>query len=476
MKPEIVAETRDDTGDPFIKALGLRDLVLMNVVAIVSLRWIARGARIGPASVTLWILACLSFFVPLAYVLSKLARRYPEQGGVYTWVRRAFGPGHGFICGWCLWVNNLFYFPSLLLFAAANLALVFGPGPSSAEGQSGASLTGGRAYFVLFVLAGIWITAAVSIVGWRMGKWLQNLGSLGIWIPGGLLILAGITVLVRDGSATSFAGDALVPRGEALETIGVWSAMCFAFSGFEITSFVGQEVRDARRTIPLGIAIAGMLTTIFYIAGSAALLFAIPSNELKELSGVADAVELAASRIGLSGLGPLTGALVAAAAVAGTASWTAGAARVPFAAGVDHVMPQAFARLHPRYRTPHVALVVQSLASTAIFLASLFLTVAGSQSSVQDAYDILVNLTILVYFIPYLYLFAAFVRLRASDVGLTPVTIAAVGFAATAVSLGLTFVPPPGAQIVTYELNLILQAAVIIGIGVVLYWRSRRRA
>ena len=91
----------------------------MNIVAVVGLRWIARGARAGPESVTLWILACLAFFVPLAAAVAELSSRYPEQGGVYVWVRRAFGLGHGFICGWCLWVNNLFYFPSVLLFGAA---------------------------------------------------------------------------------------------------------------------------------------------------------------------------------------------------------------------------------------------------------------------------------------------------------------------------------------------------------------------
>lgn len=461
-----MSDTRNGDG-PFIKALGLWDVVLMNVVAIISLRWIARGARMGPPSVTLWVLACLAFFVPLAYVISSLSRRYPEQGGLYVWVRRAFGPAHGFVCGWCLWVNNLFYFPSLLLFGAANLALMFG--------ARGESLTASRAYFVLFVLAGIWATSLVSIAGLRTGKWLQNAGSIGVWIPAGLLLWAGTVALMRDGSATPFGGGAMLPRGDVLETIGVWSAMCFAFSGFEITTLVGQEVRDARRTIPLGVAIAGAVTTAFYIAGSAALLIAIPFGELKELSGVTDAVELVGQRVGLSGIGPITGGLVAAYAIAGTASWTAGAARVPFAAGMDNVMPSAFARLHPRYRTPHVALLVQGTASTALFLVSLFLSRAGSQASVQDAYDILVNLTILIYFIPYLYLFAAFVRLpRADGRGGLPNLLAGIGFVATAVSLALTFVPPPGAQVLTYELNLIVQAAVMLGIGLLFYRRAGR--
>jgi glutamate:GABA antiporter len=448
----------------FFKVLGLRDVVLMNIVAVVGMRWIARGARTGPPSVTLWILAWIAFFVPLALAVSALARKYPEQGGVYAWVRRAFGAGHGFICGWCLWVNNLFYFPSLLLFGAANFAAIGGDGWQA----MGAS----RWYSVAFVLAGIWIAAGINIVGLRWGKWLQNAGSLGVWIPAGLLIGCGALALSRFGSATAFTPDAMVPRGDVLETVALWSAMCFAFSGFEITSLIGQEIDRPERTIPRGIFIAGAVTTVVYIAGSASVLVAVPVSSLKELSGITDAVQMVAGRVGLSGLGVLTGALLTLNALAGTASWTAGAARVPFAAGVDAAMPRAFARLHPRYRTPHVALLVQSLAASAIFLASVFFTVAGRSTSIQEAYDILVNLTILIYFVPYLYLFAAQLRLLPD----APRWAAIVGLIATAISLALTFVPPPGANALTYEVNLIAQAAVMLGLGVGLYLYSRARA
>src|SRR5207302_6309772 len=127
--------------------------------------------------------------------------------------------------------------------------------------------------------------------------------------------------------------------------------------------------------------------------------------------------------------GALTGGLLALNALAGTASWTAGAARVPFAAGVDSVMPAAFARLHPRYLTPHVALVVQSLVSSVIFLVSVFFTLSGRATSIQEAYDILVNLTILIYFIPYLYLFVAQMRLLPESSH----ALAWLGFGATAI-------------------------------------------
>ena len=452
------------SGEPtrFIKALGLRDVVLMNIVAVVGMRWIARGARTGPPSVTLWVLAWIAFFVPLALAVSALARKYPEQGGVYAWVRRAFGGGHGFICGWCLWVNNLFYFPSVLLFGAANLAAM--------GGARWETMGASRWYSVLFVLAGIWLAAAISIVGLRLGKWLQNAGSLGVWVPAGVLIGCGMLALTRFGSATPFTAESMVPRGELLDTISLWSAMCFAFSGFEITSLIGQEIKDPERTIPRGIFIAGAVTTLVYIAGSASVLFAVPVSSLKELSGITDAVQLVAGRVGLTGLGALTGGLLALNALAATASWTAGAARIPFAAGVDAAMPRAFARLHPRYRTPHVALIVQSLAASAIFLASVFVSVAGRTTSIQEAYDILVNVTILIYFVPYLYLFAAQVRLLPD----APRWPAALGFAATAISLALTFVPPPGTNALTYEVNLIVQAALTLGVGLGFYAYSRR--
>ena len=116
----------------------------MNVVAVVGLRWITRGARVDAPAVTLWILAWAMFFVPLAAAVSELSSRYPEQGGIYAWSRRAFGPVHGFICGWCLWVNNLFYFPSALLFAAANAAAIFGP--------QGAAMAETRWFSMVFVL------------------------------------------------------------------------------------------------------------------------------------------------------------------------------------------------------------------------------------------------------------------------------------------------------------------------------------
>ncbi len=474
--------TRPDHGT-FIKALGLWDVIAMNIVAVVGLRWIARSARIGAPSVSLWILACLVFFVPLALALIELSSRHPEQGGIYAWVRRAFGPLHGFVCGWCLWVNNLFYFPSLLLFAAANFALVLGP--------TGNGLAENRLYSVVFVLGFLWFCTAINIIGLVAGKWVQHAGSVATWIPAALLIVCGAVAFAKFGSATSFAPSELVPRDDVLTTMSLWSSMCFAFSGFEIASMVGQEVKNPRRTIPLGIILAGIVVTGIYILSSASVLVAVPASELAERSGIADAVDLTTGRLGLAGMGALTGLLLVVASIGGTNSWVAGAGRVPFAAGVDAVLPAAFARLHPRYRTPHVALVVQGLAATLLFLASVFVSLGGGETTVQESYDIMINLTILVYFVPYLYLFAAWIVLRRAEPATQPdqenVTMpggaagmwltAGCGFLATLIAIGLVFVPPPDTEnILNYEANLAGQSLLLFVIGFGFYALARRRS
>jgi glutamate:GABA antiporter len=472
-----------DRDDPrFIKALGLWDVVAMNIVAVVGLRWIARSARVGAPSVSLWLLAWGVFFLPLAAALVELSSRYPEQGGIYAWVRRAFGPLHGYIAGWCMWVNNFIYFPSLLLFAAANFAVVLGP--------AGEGLAENRAYSVAFVLIFLWFTTALNIVGLAAGKWLQHVGNVATWIPASLLIVCGAIAFATFGSATSFAPAELVPREDVLTTMSLWSSMCFAFSGFEIASMIGQEVKNPRRNIPLGIILSGAAVTAIYILSSASVLVAIPASELVERSGIADAVDLVMGRLGLAGLGAMTGLLLAVGAVGGTNSWVAGSARVPFAAGVDSVLPAAFARLHGRYRTPHVALIVQAAAATVLFLTSVFWSSSGEETTVQDAYDVMVNLTILIYFVPYLYLFAAWVRLRRAEPaastdsqimtipgGATGVfLVAACGFLATLIAIALVFVPPPGtASVLSYEISIAGQTVLLFIIGFAFYAFSRRR-
>jgi glutamate:GABA antiporter len=471
---ETVERTDQPEGGPapaseLRRVLGLWDIVFLTVVAVTGLRWISRGARVGAPSVLLWVLAWLAFFVPLALAVSVLARKHPDQGGIYAWVHRAFGPLSSALCGWCLWVNNLFYFPSLLLFAAANAAAMLG--------DYAPGLGDNRAFSTVFVLGFLWFTVVLSIRGFEAGRWLQHVGVIGTWVPVALLILGAAVVAGTIGSQTSFAPAALVPRDDLFGIISLWSGFCFAFAGFEIGAFASQEIRNPERTLPRGIAISGLIVTLIYIAGTAAVLIIVPADVLAERSGIADAVDAAARSIGLPAVGPLTAFLLAASGIAGCASWMAGCARVAYAAAREGQWPAPLGALHPRFKTPHVALLTQGVVATLIFLSSLFLTIGGGTTTVQESYDILVNLTIVVYFVPYLYLFLGLPRLLKGG-ELTPgLRLAAVaGLAATAVSMVLVFVPPAGTEnVLNYEVNLVWQTLAVVGSGFALYWWGRSR-
>jgi glutamate:GABA antiporter len=461
--------TADRPAPELRRVLGLWDIVFFTVVAVTGLRWIPRGARADAPAMALWVLAWLSFFVPLALACSVLARKYPEQGGIYAWVHRAFGPFATALCGGCLWINNLFYFPSLLLFGAANAAAMFGdltPG-----------LADSRLFSTIFVLGFLWFTVGISIQGFEAGRWLQHVGILGTWIPVALLIVAAAVVFGSLGSATSFAPSAMVPRGDVLGMLSLWSAFCFAFAGFEISAFASQEIHDPERTLPRGIAISGLIVTLIYMAGTAALLIIVPATELNERTGIAEAVDIGASRLGLPALGGLTAFLLFASSIAGCASWMAGSARIAYAAARDGHWPAPLAAIHPRYRTPHVALIVQGVVATVFFLSSLFLTIGGGTTSVEDSYNILVNLTLVIYFVPYLYLFVGLFRLlRGPELTIGIQVAAVVGLIATAIAMALVFIPPAGtANVLNYEANLIWQTGAVIAAGFGLYLFGRRK-
>ncbi len=167
----------------------------------------------------------------------------PEQGGLYAWTRRAFGPVHGFICGWCLWVNNLFYFPSLLLFAAANLLLLFGP--------AAAGLADSRVYAVTFVLVTLWACVGLNLLGLGAGRLLQSVGSVSDLGAGGAADRGRRgRRLPPSARRRRFRRRRCCLEPTCSATLGLWSAMCFAFSGFEIGALVGEEVKDARRDHP----------------------------------------------------------------------------------------------------------------------------------------------------------------------------------------------------------------------------------
>src|SRR5256714_10923398 len=185
------------------RGLGLRDLVLFNLVAILGISWVATAAKAGPGSLTLWILAGGLFFVPQGLAVIQLAADMPEEGGIYAWTRKELGEAHGFVCGWCYWINNVLYYPTLLLAAAVAATFVIG------QGDTG--LADNWTYILPFTLIGLVIAVGLNVVGVGTGKWLQNIGGLSIFFSGVLLVVFGLYRIAAGAPAHTITLAELKP-------------------------------------------------------------------------------------------------------------------------------------------------------------------------------------------------------------------------------------------------------------------------
>jgi amino acid transporter len=189
------------------------------------------------------------------------------------------------------------------------------------------------------------------------------------------------------------------------DTVNFWSQIAFAFTGLELVSAMSEEVRDPRRTLPRAVFGAGALIALMYIAGTFAVLALLPSGNVDPQSGVFQAIALGSDALKLGFLGVLAAVLVTAGNAGGVGSTVAGIARVPFMVGIDRYLPRAFGKIHPRWKTPYISILVQAVLSGAILLLSQI------NQTTQGAYQFLVNAAIILYFIPFLYMFAAVIKL-----------------------------------------------------------------
>ena len=455
------------------KTMGFWDVLLFNIATVLGPRWIAAAGHNGTSSISLWVLAAVFFFVPGALVINELSSRFPEEGGLYVWSREAFGPFHGFVAGWTYWIYTVFYFPGLLLASASMSAYIIG-GRGSALAQS-------RPFLLSVSLGMLLVAVVLNIVGLNIGKWLQNAGGVGTYLP--LVILAGVAALVcwRHGSATHFTVANMLPAWN-WDTVNFWSQIAFAFTGLELVSAMSEEVRDPHRTLPRAVFGAGAMIALMYIAGTFAILSLVPAAEIDPQSGVFHAITLGSVAMGVGFLGIVAAILVTVGNAGGVGSTVAGIARVPFVVGIDSYLPAAFGKIHPRWKTPWVSILVQASVSGAILLASQI------NDSTRGAYQFLIDAAIILYFIPFLYMFAAVIKLakrkdRAENAHavLVPGGRAGVwicgglGFAVVLLGILVSVIPPgDSANKMIFEFKLLGGTAASVLLGLVLYWRGAR--
>lgn len=434
------------------RELGRFDLTLFAIACIVGPRWIAVAAAAGPGSVAIWIAAAIAFAAPLGVAVAALMAKYPQAGGIYVWARQDFGPWHGFLCFWIYWVSIALTLPGSAMFAMSVGAYTFGP--------AYAHLADDRLFVIAASLASIWIALATNLIGMRVGKWTENIGGITAWLLGLLLLAAAAVAYTRQGSATELH---LAPSWN-WDTLSFLGSLAFGLSGIEVLGMMGGEIRNPRRTVVPAAWTATLFTTAFYVASTIALLILLRPADVSELHGLADGASAAASLLGAPWITPLLAALVILNSVGGWGGLGAAVSRLPYAAGVDHLLPAAFARLHPRWATPYVSILVFGA------VASLLLIAIQLGDTLAAAYETLLSLMVLAGFLPYFYLFASAWKCGHR-------IAAASGTLMTALTVISSAVPTSNVTSVwLFEAKLLAGSAAMIGAGWLVYRRSLKKS
>jgi glutamate:GABA antiporter len=458
------------------RTMGLWDVLLFNIAAVLGPRWIAAAAHNGTSSISLWVLAALLFFLPTALIIIELSTRYPAEGGLYVWSKEAFGDFHGFVAGWAYWIYTFFYFPGLLTASVAMSVFIGGP--------KFAFLATNKQYLFWASLGLLAVAVVLNLIGLNIGKWLQNAGGVATYVP--LLMLVGIAayLVLHRGSVTHFSWRrALLDWPPDLDKLNFWSNIAFAFTGMELVCAMSEEVREPRKTFPRAIYASAVLIAAIYVLGTVAVLALRPAEGVDPRNGVFQAISGGSALLGIAWFGVIAALLVTVGNAGGVGATVAGVARIPFVAGIDHYLPSFFGKIHPRWKTPWISILIQAGISALILIFSQLGT------TVLGAYQFLVSMSVILYFIPFLYMYAAAIKLayrpdrqRSDQVVLVPggkpgIWIAGLlAFSITLGSMVVAGISPEGPTSRPIFLAKVVACTVgFIGIGLILYWRGARK-
>jgi glutamate:GABA antiporter len=460
-------ESRDT---PHLKrVLGRWDLVLLFVVAVFNLNVVPSIAANGGVTVWLWMISLVLFFWPQGIAVIELAHRYPGEGGVYLWAKEVFGDFHGFLSGWCYWTNNMMYVPTIMLYFVGVSVFVLGPTHAGLADSKSFALTASLALLVILVV--------LNIVGLGVGKWINNVGGLGTFVAGGLLITLGVIVWLRFGTSVT-AADFRIPANPrfVLNSFGV---ICFGLIGLELASVMGDEIKNPRKTLPGAVAWGGVLSGALYIGTTLTLLIAVSKDQISVLQGIVQAVSHMSARVGIGWIiAPF--ALMLSLSIAGIASaWLGGSARIPFVAGLDSYMPDWLGKIHPKYATPYAALIVHATVSMILVVINFTFTGAG----VQETFQKLLSLAVVLNLVPFLYMFGALLRIafqqsftRGPYSKGTLVAAGLSGFLTTSLGIALAFFPAQQiTSLLSYEVWMFGGTLAFLGLAAFFFFIYGRR-
>ena len=413
------------------KELGLFDLVMAQVLLVIVLDFFGTAAKAGSAHVVFWLIAFVSFFIPLAMVVAHLNRLMPLEGGLYEWARLAFGDQVGFLVAWNLWLFVMLYVAVIGLVTTTFVAYALGPAATWIAASRWLIL----AVSFALILAMMWMAA----LGLRLGKWLSNAGSTATLIT--LAILIATPLLNRwRGTLAEYHPLRLAMPPLTFFSLSVFAKMMFgALSGFEYVAIFAGECRNPARNLTRSVLITAPFIALIYIFATSSILAFVSPEAVDVVGPIPQALRLGSSAFGFAGfIVPLAIALLFVNYPTSFSVYFSASARLPMVAGWDHLLPEWFTRLHAKYKTP-----VNSI----LFLGAV--TMAGSVVALvgagpQEAYELLLTWAFTFYAIAYLALFAI-PFLSPKDRGLRPglwLRLAAIsGFLMTLLYVVLSIFP-----------------------------------
>ena len=461
------AEANIEAGAPHLKrVLGRWDLVLLFVVAVFNLNVVPSIAANGGVTVWLWVVSLLLFFWPQGIAVIELSQHFPGEGGVYLWAKEIFGDFHGFLSGWCYWTNNMMYVPTVMLYFVGVSVYVLGPGHAGLADSKVFALGASLALFAVLVV--------LNIIGLGVGKWINNIGAVGTFVAAATLIGLGAVVFLHFGTTVS-AADFRIPANPRF-VMNAFGVICFGLVGLELASVMGDEIHEPRRTMPGAVAWGGIISGALYIGATLTLLIAVDKRDINVLQGIVQAVSHLAERVGVSWIIPAF-ALMLSISIAGIGSaWLAGSARIPFVAGLDSYLPSWLGKVHPRYHTPYAALIVHAAVSAVLVVLTF------SSSGVQESFQKLLSLAVVLQLIPFLYVFGALLKIAANRGARTyysRTTLVAAGMSGLlTTTLGIVMVFFPAQQITSlwsYEIWMFGGTLFFIGLAAFFFYVYGRR-
>ena len=387
------------TGLPSKKVLGLFALAMINVAAVLSIRNFPSMAIYGWSCIGWYIIGAILFLIPISLAGAELATGWPEGGGVYAWVKQAFGEKGGFTALFCEWSNNLVWFPTVLSFIASTLAFALTP-----------ALANNPWYMFSVMMIAFWGTTAIAYFGEEASTKFGNIGVIiGSIIPSILIILLGVWWIGSGQSLVipHLTLGAMVPTID-LSTLPFFATIILLFAGMEMAGFHALETKNPQKDFPMAMALSAAIIVVCTVLATLAIAVVIPANQLNLASGVMQAIQYFFNAAQIPWLVAPMAVLITIGGVVSLAAWLIGPAKGLGIVAEEGNMPPLFDRTN-KYGAPVAVLLIQAAIGSLISLLYVFLP------SVNQAYWILSAMTVELLCIVYILVFAAVIKLRYSQ-------------------------------------------------------------